>query len=245
MTKTRIFAVALSLSAAFACSEQGPIPTSPASPSSLEGANAKPGGPPAGDVAVISTMLDGLDIAGVGGSYSNSTNLKSIIQANNGVWYLDTTSSNPIRTVSLNFGRPIDNTGPDDGTPVHPGSGNYKVFMYTSCNHINYQTSLLTLPAGQTMPCPLTVQFTSADGKRYFLHMNDRNVLFPDTDHVDIECTVPTSGPNPCAEWLIKPTGPGGSNRTNLSYETTVKGKTIYVQQGAYNMSFSIRVAKQ
>ena len=73
--------------------------------------------------------------------YTNSTNLKSIIQSSNGAWYLDLNNSNPVRTVYLRFTRGIRSTGPDGGIPINPGSANYKVFMYTACNHDNYNTA--------------------------------------------------------------------------------------------------------
>jgi hypothetical protein len=86
------------------------------------------------------------------GSYTNSSALKSII-ASNGVWYLDSLNpNNGTRTVALQFTQPIPGSGPNGGDPVAPASGHYRVFAYTSCNHPNYQTSLLSLPAGQTMP---------------------------------------------------------------------------------------------
>lgn len=181
------------------------------------------------------------------GAYTESSTLQSHI-AQNGVWYLDSLNpKNATRKVTLQFTQPIPGSGPNGGDPVHPGSGQYRVFAYTSCNHANYQTSLLTLPAGQTMPCPLTMQF-DANGRRYFLHMNDRNVSFPQTDHVDITCIFPTSGTSPCSQWTIRPSGtaiaPDGStiyrNVASLAYSVTAKGQTVWVKQGDFYMSFLI-----
>ena len=183
------------------------------------------------------------------GAYTNSKTLTSVI-GSNGVWYLD--SLNPkgaTRTVSLQFTQPITGTGPNGGPPVAPASGYYKVFMYTSCNHPNYLSSLLTLPAGQTMPCPMAAQF-DAGGTRYYLHMNDRAVDFPQTNHVNITCIYPTSGTSACSQWLIRPSAsyvaPDGTtqlrNVANLSYAKNVKGQTIWVKQGDFYISFSIIV---
>jgi hypothetical protein len=123
--------------------------------------------------------------------------------------------------------------------------------MYSSCNHQNYLSSFLMLPAGQTMPCPLTVQF-DAGGTRYFLHMNDRAIDSPETNHVDVTCIFPTSGTNPCSQWLIRPSAtyvaPDGTtclrNVVSLSYQKTSKGKTTWVKQGNFHMSFAILVIK-
>jgi len=237
MTKTRTFAVALSLSAAVACSEQGPIPTTPAGPSSLEGANAKPGGPPPADVAVTSTLGAG-DIAsdGVnGGAYTNSTTDKSIIQSSNGVWYL---GSAP-RTVFLRFdgtvtGNGIANTGPNSGPPLNLGAANYQVLMYTACNFPPYgSVSLLTMQVSNTLvPCPMAVQFATG-GKQYLLRMNEN--LDGDTEVDDVNITHPTS-----TTWHIEPSA-GVSNRARLFLQG--KGNAGLVPQGDYNMSFSIDVA--
>jgi hypothetical protein len=185
------------------------------------------------------------------GAYNNSSTLKSII-ATTGVWYLDSLNPrNATRRVTLRFTNPIPGSGPNGGDPVAPASGGYLAFAYTSCNHPNYQSSLLTLPAGQTMPCPMVVQF-AADGRSYYLHMNDRGVDFPQTNHVNITCIFPTSGTSPCSQWVIRPSGsgvlPDGTpvvrNVANLSYSTTVRGQTTWVNQGDFYMSFSIIVTK-
>jgi hypothetical protein len=215
--------------------------------------------PPPPDVSVTTIISDydsgvapALQIqSDQAGAYNNSNTLTSII-ASTGVWALDSlTPRGATRTVSLQFTKPIAGTGPNGGDPVAPASGLYKVWMYSSCNHQNYLSSFLTLPAGQTMPCPLTVQF-DAGGVRYFLHMNDRAIDFPETNHVDVTCIFPTSGTNPCSQWLIRPSGtyaaPDGTmylrNVVSLSYQKTSKGKTTWVRQGNFHMSFAIVVSK-
>ena len=183
------------------------------------------------------------------GAYTNSSTLTSIISPA-GVWYLDSYGPKGAeRQVSLQFTQPIPNTGPNGGATISPPSGYYKVFMYTSCNHPNYASSMLTLPAGQTIPCPMAAQF-NAGGAHYFLHMNDHDPNFRETNHVNITCIFPKSGPGPCSQWLIQPSesdvASDGTtilrNVVNLSQETTYRGQTVCVRQGDFYMSFSIIV---
>ncbi len=185
------------------------------------------------------------------GAYNNSITLKSIISSS-GVWYLDSLNpSNATRKVMLGFTNPVPGSGPNGGNPVAPASGTYLVFAYSSCNHQNYLSSYLTLPAGQTMPCPMTMQFDAA-GRRYYLQMNDRAINYPQTNHVNVTCIFPTSGTSPCSQWIIRPSGsatlPDGTtvirNVANLSYYTFSKGQTVWVNQGDFYMSFSILVSK-
>jgi hypothetical protein len=205
------------------------MPESPAAPSSIGATNAKPG---SGDVAVTSTLQGGLNIASDGSSYTNSSSLKSVI-ASNGVWYPDVRDSNT-RTVHLDFSGGIAGTGPTGGAPVDPGSANYKVFIYTACNFPNYgNVSLLTLTAGQTVSCPMAAQF-DAGGKQYLLRMNSYQDA--GTNDVNIRCASLTG---PCSKWEIRPSVASG-NRARLTYAG--KGNAGPVQQGDYNMSFSIDV---
>ena len=169
MTKTRTFAVALSLCAAVACSEQGPMPTTPAAPSSLEGANAKPGGPPPSDVTVTSTIGAG-DIAGVGGAYTNS----------------HTSSAEQRRMVpgfaqlaeyadglSELHGNGITGTGPRRvGLPSIRDRGPTRC----SCTARATLTTPTRPPVGHgcsntSATCPMAVWF-EAGGKKYLLRMN-------------------------------------------------------------------------
>ena len=240
MTKPGTFVVALSLCATFACSDQGPMATNPAAPTSPEATNAKPG---AGDHPVISTIATGHDIAGDGATYTNSSILKSVIAANNGVWYLDLTNrSNLDRVVNLT----LVPTSVPPGAPAAPPSGAYKVFMYIPCNGDNYKTednffgNPLAMTLNSTMVCPMTVQFTDdLTGKRYYLHMNSRNSsLAPGTEDVNITC-VAMSGAD-CSEWQVLPTGEG--NVARLSYQA--KGNSPFVLVGTYDMSFEINLKK-
>jgi hypothetical protein len=150
----------------------------------------------------------------------------------------------------LSFSQPIPGTGPNGGAPVSPSSGCYQAWIYTSCNHPNYNNSFLTLPAGQTMTCPLNVRF-AANNKTYNWHMNPYGA-FPQTNNVNVSCIFPTSGANPCSQWLVRPSasyvGSDGTTRlgnvANLSYQITSKGHTTDVNQGDFRVSFSILVIK-
>ena len=240
MTKTRTFAVALSLCAAVACSEQGATPTNPASPSSLGATNARGGGPPVGgDVAVTSTIQAGKDIAGDGSGYTNSSILQSVIAWNedDAQWYLDLRNSQNTRMVHLNFtGNGIAGTG-----PLPSGlSGSYKVWMYTPCNTGNYNVNLLEMPINTPTPCPMAVWF-EAGGKRYLLRMNsyaDGSTV----DDVKITRLVEGTVEAPVTTWQIRPND-GVSNRARLFLQG--KGNAGLVPQGDYNMSFSIDLVSQ
>lgn len=182
------------------------------------------------------------------GVYQDSNTLMSDI-ADLGFWVLNSLDPRGgTRTVSLQFTRPIAGSGPGGGAPIAPASGNYRVHMYSSCNHPNYLSDYRLLPPGQTMPCPMAIRF-EADNKTYLIHMNDR-ADFTETNHVDVTCIFPTMGTNPCSQWLIKPNGtfvnPDGStelrNVVRLSEQVTQKGQTVFLKQGNFYMSFAILI---
>ena len=95
------------------------------------------------------------DIAGVGVAYTNL-----YMSQNSGGWYLDLRSQNT-RTVYLNFtGNGITGTGPaPSGTPFNPGSGPYKVFMYSACNLYTPSVRLLDMDVNTSATCPMAVWF--------------------------------------------------------------------------------------
>ena len=181
------------------------------------------------------------------GAYANSSTQKSLILAN-GDWRLDAYHlTGATRTVFVSFSHPIPGTGPNGGAPVAPPSGHYTVNLGSNCS--NAGNSMLTLAPGQTMQCPMNVHFDYG-GKIYDLHMSQNNVNFPETQSSNVTCIFPTTGTNPCSQWRLWPSGtylaPDGTtqqrNVANLSYETTVKGKMVYVKQGNFYISFSIIV---
>ena len=189
---------------------------------------------------MTSAIQAGEDIAGDGNGYTNSSILQSVIAWNeeDAVWYLDLRNSQNTRMVHLNFtGNGIANTGPNNGTPVNPGSGNYKVWMYTPCNFDNYNNvNLLTMPLTTALnppvPCPMAVQF-EAGGKRYLLRMNS----FQDLLTNDVTIARPSS-----TTWLIRPSALSGSNRARLHLQG--KGNAGLVPQGDHNMSFDITLTR-
>jgi hypothetical protein len=221
------------------------MPTNPAAPTSLGATNARGGGPPVGgDVAVISTIQAGKDIAGDGSGYTNSSILQSVIASNgdDAQWYLDLRNSQNTRTVHLNFtGNGIAGTGPPTNDlvnpPVNPGSGDYKVWMYTPCNTGNYDVNMLEMENGplNAKPCPMAVWFETS-GKRYLLRMNSY-ADGVDVDDVLITRLVEGTVEAPVTRWQIRPSD-GVSNRARLFYQG--KGNTGLVKQGDYNMSFAI-----
>ncbi|MEP6995877.1 MAG: hypothetical protein ABI968_15240 [Acidobacteriota bacterium] len=176
------------------------------------------------------------------GTYVNSTTLTSMIFASGLAAIPDSyyIKKGATRTVCLTFSQPIPGSGPNGGNPVAPASSCYLARINLECP--NFGLNPLTLPAGQTMSCPMNVHF-AADGKTYDLHMAPLSVNFPGTDPVNVTCIFPTSGTNPCSQWLVQPSGTDGTwlrNVANLSYEKSVKGQTTYVKQGDFYFSFSI-----
>ena len=100
------------------------------------------------------------------GSYRNSKTLTSLIQSV-GAWLLDTTSST--RSVYLGFTQPIAGSGLGGGDPVVIPSGHYSARLISKCNAGG--VSMLTLPAGATITCPLHIAF-SYNGSDYAVQMN-------------------------------------------------------------------------
>lgn len=207
--------------------------------------NAAAQKPKSSDTPVTSSISSdqGLQIQSDGNDdYTNSSTLKSVI-ASNGEWTLDSIFvSGSTRTVYLEFDQPIAGTGPNGGNPVSPPSGLYKAKVSSQCWRAPYSRSFLTLAPGDDMPCPMFVRFDTADGRAYYLHMSQSNPNFPQTDDVTVTCI--SGQPGPCSQWRIAPSTTNGSNIANLSYMETVRGKTVYVNQGDFYVAFSIIVSK-
>ena len=216
--------------------------------------------PPLGGTPVTSIVSDfdsgvalALQIQSDGlGYYTDSNTLTSAL-GTNGDWRLDALyKKGATRKISLSFARPVASTGPDGGDPIAPPSGLYTVNFGSNCS--NFGNNILYLPAGQTIQCPMHVRFVS-EGKTFDLRMNPFN--YPGTNAVNVTCIFPTSGSLPCSHWRIQPsvtytyTDPldgvekeGLRNVAVLSYETTVRGKTVNVKQGHFYISFSIILMK-
>jgi len=201
------------------------------------------------DTIVAPTMQIRSDGLGV---YRNSNTLSSVIQPI-GAWVLDSQSlRNSTRTLFLDFGQPIAGTGPGGGNPIAVPSAQYKVYVIGMCNA--YSNSMWTLAPGATMACPLHIAFSSG-GVSYAVQMNahptgaDPNGA-PETDWATVTCLTPASGPGPCTEWRLTPSGiytaPDSSlksrNVARLIKYVTTKNTTTNVNQGDFYFSFAIRV---
>jgi len=211
---------------------------------------------PARDVPVTSIVSDyAADIAPALqiqsdqlGSYRNSKTLTSLIQSV-GAWLLDTTGST--RSVYLGFTQPIPGSGLGGGDPVVLPSGHYNARLILKCNAVDQ--SMLTLPAGATITCPLHIAF-SYNGNDYAIQMNpgaSPNGTFPETNYANVSCIFPTGGANPCSQWKLTPsassTMPDDTvrwrNVAKLLKYSTSRGTTVANDQGDFYFSFLILVS--
>ena len=201
------------------------------------------------DNAVATSMQIRSDGFGV---YSNSNILTSIIQPI-GAWVLDSQNPrNATRTLYLDFGQPIANSGLAGGDPIAVPSGRYKVYVISMCNA--YDNSLWALAPGATMACPLHIAFSSG-GVNYAVQMNpnptgaDPNGA-PETQWATVTCLTPVSGAAPCTEWKLTPSGTYTATDGSLGYRNvarlikyvTSKHGTTNVNQGDFYFSFAIRL---
>jgi hypothetical protein len=110
-----------------------------------------------------------------------------------------------------------------------------KARLITQCPTYGY--SMLSLASGQTAQCGLVIHFDYS-GNSYRLTMNPIDY---NTDYVNVACIgVGTNGQ--CNHWSIVPAGTGGINVAELLLLTTVKGKTVAVDQGNFYLSFAIDI---
>src|SRR5262249_12200598 len=155
-------------------------------------------------------------------------------------------TSSSTRSVYLGFNQPIAGSGPGGGDPIAVPSGSYHARLISKCNAGGF--SMLTLPAGATITCPLHIAF-SYNGTDYALQMNPEtspNGTFPETTYANVTCIFPTSGSNPCSQWKLTPsvstTMPDGSvrwqNIAKLLKYSTVHGQTVANDQGDFYFSF-------
>jgi hypothetical protein len=186
------------------------------------------------------------------GVYRSSNTLTSIIQPI-GAWVLDSQNPrNSTRTLFLDFSQPIAGSGPGGGDPTAVPSALYKVYVIAMCNA--YNNSLWALAPGATMECPLHIAF-SAGGVNYAVQMNPRPTSAdpngaPETDSATVTCLTPASGPGPCTEWKLTPTGTFVAGDGSLNYRNVArlikyvssKNGTTNVSQGDFYFSFAIRL---
>lgn len=176
------------------------------------------------------------------GPYVNASNLTSQIQSV-GDWVLDMyTVSRATRQVYLDFSQPIAGTGPNGGNPVAIPSGLYKVRIISKCTL--FGNNFLTLAPGATVPCPLHLKF-DYNGSSWALEMNPFASTgdpegAPETNYANVTCVAPGSGAGPCVGWRVTPSG--ATNETRLIHYVTGKGGTQNVDEGDYDIAFSIGV---
>jgi hypothetical protein len=219
------------------------------------------------DLPVTSTVTDYIDViddAGAlqriwmqirsdgMGSYTNSSDVESIVQGAYGNWYLTTVTS--ARHIFLDFSKPIPGTGPDGGAPVAPfTSALIGARLVTKCDQ--YNIDMFNIPAGATVNCPLAILFRDS-GNDYMLQMNPlTGIVAPETDYVNVTCDGAAN--SQCNNWTIVPNGARGgcltadcSVRQNLtrlyksvpSSKPGKSGSATSVNQGNFYVSFSVTI---
>src|SRR5438270_10069652 len=183
------------------------------------------------------------------GAYTNTKYVQSVIQPI-GDWVMNSNfSSLSTRTVFVDFGQTVAGSCSScpNGNPIALASKLYHTRFITKC--AEYNNSFLTLPLGATMPCPM---YTRVDvhGQNYRINMNpvsSAQAYYPETNYVSVTCTGANST-GQCNRWTVTPSGSyvradGTTARGNIGKlvkVTTVKGKTVDVDQGDFYFSFSI-----
>jgi hypothetical protein len=213
------------------------------------------------DTPVISAMADSdpsiassLQLRSDGlGVYQNSSTLISVIQSI-GAWEFD--SKNPrngTRRVYLDFGQPVAGSGPNGGDPVAVPSALYRVRAIAKCNLVG--ASMWAIAPGATIACPLHIAFDYA-GSGYAVQMNPNPAGdpegAPETQFANATCVAPASGPGPCTQWKLTPSGSFTAADGSLQYRNvarlikyvTVRNTTTNVNQGDFYFSFAIGVTK-
>lgn len=243
MRRAVLGAVILSAVALGACGSESATVTAPEEAGLLHGKGPS-------NVNVTSTIADAdtgvapaLQYQSDGlGSYSNASNLTSQIQSV-GDWVLDMyTVSRATRQVYLDFSQPIAGSGPNGGDPVVIPSGLYKVRIISKCSL--FGNNYLTLAPGATVPCPLHVKF-DYNGSSWALEMNPIHSSgdpegASETNYANVTCVNPASGSGACVGWKVTPSAP--TNEARLIHYVVTKGQTQSVNDGDYDIAFSISV---
>jgi len=211
----------------------------------------KPPKPP-GDLPVTTAIADiGMQIRSDGALYTNSTDVQSIIQGVSADWVMQSDfSTTSTRTVFVDFSQPIAGSCPTcpNGNPIALPSRLYGTRFIAKCHE--YNNSMFTLPYLSTMTCPMYTR-VDVNGQNYRINMNplsSAQAYYPETNYVNVTCTSLNSS-GKCNGWQLEPSGtytPAGGttlvrgNVGKLVKVTTVKGKTVDVDQGDFYFSFSI-----
>jgi hypothetical protein len=202
--------------------------------------------------AVDANVAPALQIRNDGaGSYPNTKDVQSLIQSV-GDWVMESDySTASTRTVFIDFGQPIAGSCPTcpNGNPIALPSQLYPTRFIAKCHE--YNANMFTLAFAATMPCPMYTRLI-LNGQNYRINMNPNaaaQAYYPETNYVNISCTG-MDAMGKCNRWKVEPSGyymmPNGSvargSVGKLVKVTTVKGKTVDVDQGDFNFSFSIQV---
>lgn len=211
------------------------------------------------DVPVTTTLAAGdatiapaLQIRNDGvASYPNTKDVQSLIQSV-GDWVMQSDySTASTRTVFVDFGQPIAGSCPScpNGNPIAPPSQLYPARFIAKCHE--YNVNLFTLALGATTPCPIYTRVIF-NGQNYRINMNPNpaaQAYYPETNYVNITCTAMDSL-GKCNGWKVEPSGyymmPDGTvvrgSVGKLVKVTTVRGKTVDVDQGDFSFSSSIQI---
>ena len=249
--RTLCGAVILTMFGIVACSEKGPLPSSPASPS--VSAHAKPGSQPIA-ISVVIDDLDALgnptDIAsdGEGGYVHGVQGVTSILIENgynrltNGDWKFNTQLS-VSRRITYRFD-PDDAIQPPDplfivaADPPYWGAEAIPASMQTKCTNLN--KSMLAMTSGSVITCAL-LNHLVAGGTEYGLQTAVSFTGFPETTDVQITCTAAVA--DGCSGWLIEPIGASPAiGRLLRKVDGKAKGPNEHV--GSFYLRFRIRLTR-
>lgn len=232
--------------AAVACSQQGSVPSNPASPSaalpSLSRTLGSHGGGNLPPTVSVTTILGDVDSYGVaadiasdgGGPYvDNVGGVTSYLTANgyNGIAYGDwqflknTTTARRI-SFSLDQNDAVLAGDPHFTAPANPpfwGSDALVAHMEVKCTFLS--KSMLTMTGGSLITCPLLPAFTTSAGVGYGLGLSHSFTGFPETTDVQIVCNaVDTMG---CKDWFIDPIASLGQAGVARLTTTSKRGGTV------------------
>jgi hypothetical protein len=198
------------------------------------------------DLPATSTISDSAFlIQSDGVPYSNTASVRSVVQTH-GDWILDLSGSKRTpanRSVLIDFGEPIEGTGPEGGSPAAPFARTFvNARFIASCHRTGYDVNMLNMLDSAEATCPLNITFDYG-GNRYGIAMN--SVSYAGTEDVTISCLSRT---NQCNSWNIKPYVYGSSNGASSIgklLKLPTKPNQSSVDLGNFNFSFEIGVCLQ
>jgi hypothetical protein len=202
------------------------------------------------DTAVTTTIADaiggyptrlGSDLQG---SYVNSTQVTSIVQAATGDWELTTyygakfTPSS--RSVFFDLSEPVSSSNP----PPPMTAGYVQSHLIAKCHLVN--VGFLQIPAGTTVQCPGAFRFEAPNGLWYRLSLQPDN--FPEVTRMNVTCL--TADRTGCRTWNIGPastivtgTDPNPKGVQQL-VQIDPNTDAVIATLGDYYVSFAITVSR-